>query len=384
MIGFKRSDPTPVYLQIKASLQREIAEGRFAPGDPLPTERDLAMKLKLNRLTVRRALVELAREGFICRIPGRGTFLPGGDLSHSAKIDPPAATASDAMTIVLAAPFDDMPRDGSSFYFRAIQGMEGACPSNVSLALRRTTGDGTGLLKNLRADASIRGVIVMGLLDPYELAQLSASELPTVVFDCSPPPEGSSFDVVTHANEDGMRQAVYALVDSGHRDIACLVHATSNDPATAIASSVSSERRRGYELGLTSRNLPVRPELFIPVVPSCAAGYSAAQQMFRSLSSAPTAIVCTVDELAVGAVAGCKDLGLRVPEQVSVVGFGDLGLFSMPSVSTVRMQIEASGRAAVQLLLERIADPTLKPRTIVLPTEYIGRGTTSLPRIVSL
>src|ERR1041385_8830872 len=133
-------------------------------------------------------------------------------------------------------------------------------------------------------------MIVMGWIDPIEWVQLAGSDLPTVVFDCAPPAGNLSFDVVTHANEEGMRQAVSSLIELGHRDIACLVHATSNDPTSAIIGSIAAERRRGHERAWSSRNLPLRPELIVPVVPSCSAAYSAAQQMMRHIAPAPTAI----------------------------------------------------------------------------------------------
>jgi DNA-binding LacI/PurR family transcriptional regulator len=353
----------------------------------LPTERKLAAKLKLNRMTVRRALSELAKEGFVCRIPGRGTFLPslpGGNLSDSTIVDAPAVADSAAaeMVIALVAPFDQIPRDGSSFYFRAMQAMEAACAPDVSISLRRTTGDCAQMAARLKADRSVRGIITMVISDRSQIEALAASWLPLVVFDAVVADVPPTVDAVAHANEEGVFEATTALLELGHRDIACFVHATSNDPATAVTSSIGRERQRGFERAFTSRGLPVRRELIVPVIPSSACGYAAAQQMLRPGGLRPTAFFCTVDDLAVGVVAAAKDAGLRVPEQVSVVGHGDLGLFSTPALSTVRMQIEASGRAAMDLVMRRIADPSLKPKTIVLPTEFIVRGTTAVPQFV--
>jgi DNA-binding LacI/PurR family transcriptional regulator/DNA-binding transcriptional regulator YhcF (GntR family) len=379
MIGFKRSDPAPLYLQVKESLRHAITSGEYVPGAPLPTERELAAKLKLNRMTVRRALTELAKEGFICRIPGRGTFLPGGNLSESTVNEPPLNAE---MVIALVAPFDQMPRDGSSFYFRAMQAMEAACAPDISISLRRITGDCAQMATRLKADRNVRGIIAMAIEDRSQIETLAGLRLPLVVFDAVVADTPPTVDAIAHENEEGVLAATRALLELGHRDIACFVHATSNDPATAVTSSIGRERLRGFERAFTSRGLPVRRELIIPVLPSSACGYAAAQQLLRAGGLRPTAFFCTVDELAVGVVAGAKDAGLRVPEQVSVIGYGDLGLFSTPALSTVRMQIEASGRTAMDLVQRRIADPSLNPQTIVLPTELIVRGTTAVPQIL--
>jgi len=380
MLGFARNNPTPLYLQVKASLQSEIASGKFAPGDPLPTERELASKLRLNRLTVRRALDELAREKVICRIPGRGTFLPGGATRNLKLRKPGAPKASEELVIALVAPYTQIAADGSSFYFRALQGMEAACALNVSLSLRRLEGDASALAARLKADEGVRGLIALSVPRRKQLESLTRAGLPMVVYDAAPADYFShpGVDFVGHANEVGAFEATNALINLGHRQIACLVHATSNDPKTARASEVARERQRGYERAFASRKLPVPRKLIQPVIPSSACGYAAAQKMLRQ-SLRPTAFFTTVDELAIGALAGAKDLGLRVPEQVSVVGFGDLGHFSTPALSVVRLQIEASGRTAVQRLLERIAHPELPVRKEVLETEFIQRGTTGMP-----
>jgi len=70
----QREAPDPLYLQLKESLAAEIASGRYRPHRRLPSERELALRFRVSRMTVRQALLELAREGLIYTRTGKGTF----------------------------------------------------------------------------------------------------------------------------------------------------------------------------------------------------------------------------------------------------------------------------------------------------------------------
>ena len=93
------------------------------------------------------------------------------------------------------------------------------------------------------------------------------------------------------------------------------------------------------------------------------------------------AVACANDAVAVGVVRALRQLGARVPEDVSVVGFDDIpwaGLVD-PPLTTVRQPLAAIGAAATRLLLERMADPERAARQVVLPVELVVRGSTRAP-----
>ncbi len=91
------------------------------------------------------------------------------------------------------------------------------------------------------------------------------------------------------------------------------------------------------------------------------------------------AVVCANDAVAVGVIRNLKQLGVRVPEDVSVVGFDDIPWAKLmdPPLTTVRQPLAAIGAAAVRLLLERMADPQRAARQVVLPVELVVRGSTA-------
>ncbi len=81
-MAIERGNPLPLYFQLKEWLMSQMAEGRFAPGDQLPTESALMQEFALSRGTVRQAINELAHEGRLYRLHGRGTFVSAPRVEH--------------------------------------------------------------------------------------------------------------------------------------------------------------------------------------------------------------------------------------------------------------------------------------------------------------
>ena len=103
-------------------------------------------------------------------------------------------------------------------------------------------------------------------------------------------------------------------------------------------------------------------------------GYAAFKSLL-SLPEPPTALLTYSDLLAIGALRAAADLGLHVPEDVSIIGFDDIELasFSVPRLTTVNQDKKRMGELAFQQIQRRIAHPELAPEHIVLPTRLIIR-----------
>lgn len=185
-------------------------------------------------------------------------------------------------------------------------------------------------------------------------------------------------DGITNIVLDHKRAAELALRhlhQLGHRHIAFM----RGQPF----SSDSDDRWRSLSAVARELGLEVRPELVIQLqanVSSPELGYPAVQQ-FLTQTRAFTAMVCFNDVAAIGAIRAFRDHGLRVPEDVSVVGFDDIqgAAYHNPSLTTIRQPLFSMGTMAARILLERIQGRKDTPERIAVVPELIIRESTMPP-----
>jgi LacI family transcriptional regulator len=173
-------------------------------------------------------------------------------------------------------------------------------------------------------------------------------------------------------NLKGAVSAVQHLVELGHRRIGFV--AGRADLASARL------REHGYRMALESAGLPFEQELvavgdFLPAV-----AHHAAIDLLR-LDERPTAIFAANDVSAMEVVSVARSLGLRVPEDVSVVGFDNVPESALcdPPLTTVDQFVQRLGVRAIEMLIRLIEDPSREPEQIVLPTELVVRGSSAPP-----
>lgn len=175
------------------------------------------------------------------------------------------------------------------------------------------------------------------------------------------------FDYVGSNNREAMRELVKSLVRQGFRRIGAVMY-----------SRVSSgeERRAGFLDAMIEHNLPVSSASLCEM--SCCDGNIPNEEIYRLLSSGerPEVIVCFNDNLAIEVMNTARDIGLRIPEDLAVTGFGDLPFGNMvrPRLTTVDQQAEEIGRKAARLLLDRIRGRgEITRQEILVPAKMILR-----------
>jgi LacI family transcriptional regulator len=165
---------------------------------------------------------------------------------------------------------------------------------------------------------------------------------------------------------------VQHLVALGHTRIAFI----SGDERLTAAH----DRARGFNDAMRQQGL--RPEASLTAIGrfSQAMGFKAALHLLK-LKRPPTAIFAANDLSAFGAIAAAHELGMRVPEDVSVIGFDDVPMASQvyPPLTTIRQPLQQMGRSAVNILLARIAGIESPSDRITLPTDLILRSSTAQP-----
>jgi LacI family transcriptional regulator len=215
------------------------------------------------------------------------------------------------------------------------------------------------------------GLIVGSLpLEEPPVAELAGSDFPCVMLDVDLLSDRVAF--VMSDNVDGGVKVTRHLVETGHRRIAFIGGRGEERP--------SVDRRFGYQSELARAGLPC-PDGYIAManwLPNLA---FEATEAFLTLPEPPDAIFCTSDVMAIGAMAAIETAGLRVPEDVAVVGFDDIvyaGLVE-PSLTTVRQDQDALAEELVTAMQHLLDHPEEPPLVSVIPVKLIVRES-SAPR----
>ncbi|WP_062748198.1 LacI family DNA-binding transcriptional regulator [Shouchella tritolerans] len=186
--------------------------------------------------------------------------------------------------------------------------------------------------------------------------------------------EDSPFPCVRPDDEDGIRQAVTALYQLGHRNIGII-----NGP---ISSMHSVRCLNGYKRTLLELGLDYSSENVIEIDEFD--GFKATEVMASFLSDHRkiTGVVCSSDYLAIGVIKAATMIGLSVPEDLSVVGADDVPIsnFLTPSLSSVHVDLVGIGKRATSILMNMLQGKQLRKRDVVFKMEYINRSTTAPPK----
>jgi LacI family transcriptional regulator len=256
------------------------------------------------------------------------------------------------------------------FYPLLIQGTAEACNAadHTLTMLMDTSVDGTAVAQLYRR--VIRGRHVDGLIlacqtvdDPI-VARLKKDRFPFVLVGRHPGAEVSFIDIDSRG---AAREAVTHLLAHGHRRIAAVC-----GPPNLIASI---DRHAGYVTALQEAGLPPDPSLVVFADFTQRGGYRATQRLLAAGVRPPDALFVASDAMAFGALAAIREAGLRVPEDVAVMGFDGLagGAETRPPLSTIAQPVADLGREAVRTLLELIERPDQPPVQRFLPTQIRPR-----------
>ena len=258
-------------------------------------------------------------------------------------------------------------------YFSAILSgvAQAAYEHDVRLALAPTLHDHVreaSMLERVGLGATDGTLVILPETSSADLVQALADGHPLVVVDPLVALD-DRIPRVAAAHRSGADQAMRHLLELGHRRIAAIA-----GPPGWLATE---DRRRGYRAALEASRIAHDPALEVDADFEVGPGADAAASLL-ALPDPPTAIFAFNDAIAIGAMRAARERGLRVPEDLSVVGFDDIKYATIvtPSLTTVRQPLAEMGRAAVRLLLGQ-ASETLH---VELTTRLVVRESTAPPR----
>ena len=222
-----------------------------------------------------------------------------------------------------------------------------------------------------------RGDAVLALCLDFseaERAELRATGMPTIVVGS--PVRGLRFvgiDEVVAA-----RMATDHLIALGHRDI---FHISGGDETTlGLNPRVPHDRLEGYKQSLQAAGIPFRPEMVGLGRFTAAASGQVMDQILDGPGPIPTAVFAVSDEMAMGAMLSIYRHGLKVPEDISVIGIDNHALSASFRLTTVAQDPVEQGVVATKIILDELAGRQARKHSLLLPVEFIDRGSTAPPR----
>ncbi len=256
---------------------------------------------------------------------------------------------------------------GDPYFSQLTQGITKACYENgyiLSLFFFFSQKDEERYLPRITQRSFIDGIIVQATTDDDPIIpQLVKTTMPFLVVGRlnQMPPDVNYIDV---DNINGARKAVLHLIHLGNQRIAHL--------SGSLENRAGLDRKRGYEIALGEENLELDEDLIVAGDFTQEGGYRA---MKRVLPFEPDAVFAASDTMAIGALEAIRDAGLRVPEDIAVVGFDDLppSRSVTPKLTTVKQPIHQFGENAVAVLMDIIQNGSQPLRQKVYPTELIIR-----------
>jgi LacI family transcriptional regulator len=215
--------------------------------------------------------------------------------------------------------------------------------------------------------AAVDGVVYVSATLDTPLPGHGAPGMPTVLVNRYI--DSANVDLVVADNHRGGRLVAEAMVELGHRRIAIITGPEN--------TTTSRDRERGFREQLEAASLPLDETLRRVGQFTHHSGYQWCLDLLAT-EPRPTAVFAANDVIAFGALDAARRVGIKVPAELSIVGFDDIDMAGWEgfSLTTVRQPLEEMGRATAQLLLDRIAsDGDAAPRRRIFPVGLVRRDT---------
>ena len=367
--------PAPIYAKLRQAIYDQIKDGSLHPGESLPSEGQLQTYFDVSRTTICQAINALIQEGLLQSVAGTGTFV----LDRTAQRSTPALIAM----IVSGVNFH-------FFYPQLLTSFDEQIRRAGYALTVATHNESVELLEAIADDFLAQGVVGL-VVTPPRLGDfdrlLKKWERAGVTVACvGRRVQNPNIDCVATDNVDIGYRATEVLIELGHRDI---VHVGLNDYITGF------DRAEGYQQAMQAAGLRpavVSVQEHLPHEDGTAAAQTPREHLAEPAGQAiraywtqaarkPTALFAFNDVMAMGIYKVMREMGLRIPEQVSLISVDDLITihhFEVP-LTTFRLPSAAIGLNAAALLLERIAAPNRAARQLLLPAKLIKRASTAPP-----
>lgn len=349
------TDSTHKYIRIKSKIKDSIKAGTIV--DKLPGERILAEELGVAYMTVRKAIAELVEEGVLHKASTRGTYV--NNKFRNSKV-----------TGNIGFFLDEEIKEGisSPYYSLLFKSLEEEVARKGYNMLLFSNFDDLDPLKNQK---KIDGVIICCFPRIEDKIQAIKKYLPIVLLDNIA--SDKSIPSVTIDNFNSTGHAVEYLLSLGHRRIGFI--------SGLMDSDICKDRLSGFKNALARKGLKADKELLFKGDYSFESGEQGGKY-FLSLPQVPTAVICSNDSMAIGAMKVIRESGYKIPADISIIGFDDILVASrvFPSLTTNVAPIEEMAAKAVEILLSEVSGEQAAYLHVILEAKLAIRGSCSALR----
>lgn len=346
----------PAYLWIENDLRQEIAAGRLKAGDRLPAEEELCQNYSVSRMTLRKALNLLCSDGYLYRIPGKGSFITSPEDKQTKRLiqrnDYAKKVNRGVGVLIPCITFSLFPG-----ILRAVEDVAMANGYHIMLGNYDANPEKEREYMETYVERGVSGLIVSPSYNSHEnefYGRLSELEIPLVLTDCSV--RGVEADLVSTDNVKGAAMGTRYLIESGCRRIGFL--------SGWCSGSSSRERFAGYAEALKEAGVAVDEALVGEGDYSEEFGYRAAREMLAA--GTVDGFFSANEPLAQGIIRALGELPAAERQRKMLSSFDDVDLpvdldFTVSLIEQPRYEI---GRVAAELLLERIKERRKKQRAV--------------------
>ncbi|REE80968.1 GntR family transcriptional regulator of arabinose operon [Paenibacillus taihuensis] len=373
------TDREPLYIQIQNHFKEIISSRRLKEDDRIPTEKEILEQFNVSRLTVANAMNELAREGWIYRIPGRGSYVKGIPETFIPKEKAVAEAAAPSIPsrpkIGLVFPFVN-----DYFAIRLIRGITQVLENNgYSLVLMFTFDSKEKEKEAIREmKDDVEGLIIFPAdAEVYneDIISLKIANYPFVLIDRYLP--GVETNAVHSDSGTAMKMAIDHLWNLGHRNIAIC----SDSPQLTVSVD---DRINGYINALRAKGAMINPALFLTDFSAKPGAIDPEHPLFRFVKNKlATAYIALNGDLGVHIWSVAKKAGLQVPDDLSIVTFDNPSPHTefISPFTYINQSEEEIGQEAARLLLDVIKakGQPVKPQRIVMQPVLVAGETTGAP-----
>ena len=350
---------TSLYIQLKEKLVQELRSRNLKANERFLTFRDIAERHEASTITASKAISELVDEGILYCRQGKGTFI--GNIDKIRRID-----TKDILNIGVT--FLDMYNVSSPYLSEVIKGVtEGANSFGFNLQIFTTHAAELGsrenhvLMRNI-TEKHINGLVIASRMDIEDIMMLRENEVPFVWVGNDLPHEKIYCVLIDHVY--GTFLAVEHLLKLGHKRIGL------------IKTSVEAAIVPTYRICLEKMGLKFDPDLIREGEYTQEEGYRLMQELLN-LSNPPTAVFIIDDVIALGAMKAINEKGLKIPDDISIVGYGNHSahLYSPIPLTTVDIHVRKTSRLSLEMLVEIIRGEEVKePKLTIIPDLIIRKS----------